>query len=172
MKQNFDQALRDLLAPDREGGYSNDPRDPGGITNLGVTKAVWEAWVGHPVTEKDMRELTAEKVAPMYKRKYWDAANCDDLPDGVDYFVFDTAVNSGVGRAIKLLQGCVGAAMDGAYGPKTAAAVKAAPKDQLIAEYAKRRLAFLMDLAHWGTFGKGWSRRVAEVQQTASSMTT
>ena len=101
MKRNFDKALRDLLSPDREGGFSNHPDDPGGMTNLGVTKAVWESWVGRPVSEKEMRNLTVEKVAPMYRKKYWDRARCDDLRDGLDYIVFDTAANSGVGRAIK-----------------------------------------------------------------------
>jgi len=170
MNGNFDRALADLLAPDREGGFSNHPEDPGGITNHGVTKATWEAWVGHAVSEKAMRALTHADVAPLYRRKYWDAARCGELPDGVDYIVFDTAVNSGVGRAIKFLQGCVGVDMDGAFGPKTMAAVKAADKQQLVEDYAKRRLSFLSDLRTWGTFGRGWSRRVAEVQKTASDM--
>lgn len=171
MKENFEKALQDLLSPDREGWFSNHPSDPGGMTNHGVTKTAWEEWVGHPVTEKVMRELTAQAVAPMYRRKYWNAAHCDDLPSGVDYIVFDTAVNSGPGRAIKFLQGCVGVDMDGALGPKTLNAIRAADTQQLIEDYAKRRLSFLQDLPHWGTFGRGWSRRVAEVQSTASTMT-
>jgi lysozyme family protein len=71
MKENFDSALKQVL--DSEGGFSNDQRDPGGMTNLGVTQGTWEMWVGHPVDEKEMRSLTPEKVAPMYKKKYWDA---------------------------------------------------------------------------------------------------
>lgn len=141
------------------------------MTNLGCTKRVWEEWVGHPVDEKAMRALTPEDVAPLYKKKYWDAVRGDDLPDGVDYIVFDTAINSGPGRAIKFLQGCVGTDMDGALGPKTMAAVRAADPKQLVEDYAKRRLSFLQDLPTWGTFGKGWSRRVAEVQNTANDMT-
>ena len=169
MKQNFDTALAAVLY--HEGGFSNHIADPGGMTNLGCTKRVWEEWVGHPVDEKAMRALTPEDVAPLYKKKYWDAVRGDDLPDGVDYIVFDTAINSGPGRAIKFLQGCVGVDMDGALGPKTMAAVRAADSKQLVDDYAKRRLSFLQDLPTWATFGRGWGRRVAEVQNTASTMT-
>lgn len=169
MKENFQKALDAVLH--HEGGFVNHPKDPGGMTNLGCTKRVWEEWVGHPVDEKAMRALTPEDVAPLYKKKYWDAVRGDELPDGVDYIVFDTAINSGPGRAIKFLQGCVGTDMDGALGPKTMAAVRAADPKQLVEDYAKRRLSFLQDLPTWGTFGKGWSRRVAEVENTASTMT-
>lgn len=165
MKYNFDLALAHVLKS--EGGFVNHPDDPGGMTNLGCTKAVWEEWCGHEVTEKTMRSLTPKDVAPLYKRKYWDKVKADDLPSGVDYCVFDTAINSGPGRAIKLLQGVVGTDMDGALGPKTLGAVKAFDQKQLIEDYSKRRLSFMMDLPTWGTFGKGWTRRVSEVEQTA-----
>jgi lysozyme family protein len=169
MKHNWEEALAHILH--HEGGFVNHPSDPGGMTNLGVTKKVWEEWVGHPVDEKAMRALTPEIVGPMYKAKYWDKVRGDDLPTGVDYAVFDAAVNSGPGRAAKWLQGCVGVEQDGGIGPKTLAAVAKFDSSDLVEDYAKRRLSFLMDLPHWGTFGKGWSRRVAEVQSTASSMT-
>ena len=169
MKENFDSALAAVLH--HEGGYVNHPEDPGGMTNLGVTKRVWEEWVGHQVDEQAMRALTPAIVGPMYKAKYWDKIKGDDLPEGVDYAVFDAAVNSGPGRAAKWLQGCVGVEQDGGIGPKTLAAVAAFDPKELVEDYAKRRLSFLMDLPHWGTFGKGWGRRVAEVQSTASSMT-
>jgi lysozyme family protein len=123
------------------------------------------------VDEKAMRALTPELVGPMYKAKYWDKIKGDDLPEGVDYAVLDAAVNSGPGRAAKWLQSCVGVEPDGGIGPKTLAAVAAFDPKELVEDYAKRRLSFLMDLPHWGTFGKGWGRRVAEVQNTASSMT-
>lgn len=168
MKENFQKALDAVLH--HEGGFVNHPKDPGGMTNLGCTKKVWEEWVGHPVDESTMRALTPGDVAPLYKKKYWDAVKGDELPDGVDYIVFDTAINSGPGRAIKFLQGCVGADMDGALGPKTMAAVQAADPKKLVEDYALRRLSFLQDLPTWGTFGKGWARRVAEVQNTASTM--
>ena len=170
MKQNFETVLAAVLR--HEGGYVDHPADPGGRTNLGVTQKVWEEWVGHKVDEKAMRALTPELVSPLYKRKYWDKIRGDDLPTGVDYAVFDAAVNSGPGRAAKWLQGCVGVEQDGAIGPKTLAAVSQFDPAELVEDYAKRRLSFLMDLPHWGTFGRGWSRRVAEVQTVASSMTT
>lgn len=169
MKSNFESALQAILH--HEGGYVNHPADPGGMTNLGVTKRVWEEWVGHPVDEKAMRELTPAQVAPMYKAKYWDKIKGDDLPEGVDYCVFDAAVNSGPGRAAKWLQSCVGVEPDGGIGPKTLAAVAAFDPKELVEDYAKRRLSFLSDLPTWGTFGKGWSRRVAEVRTAATTMT-
>lgn len=168
MKDNFDIALKHVLA--HEGGFVHHKDDPGGMTNLGVTKAVWEEWIGHPVDEKAMRALTPEMVSPMYKRRYWDKAGCNDLPDGIDYFVFDTAVNSGPGRAIKLLQGCVNADADGWIGPKTLASVKAFDQVQLIQDYAKRRLSYLTELKNWSTFGKGWTNRVTQVEQNALKM--
>lgn len=169
MKANFESALAAMLH--HEGGYVNHPSDPGGMTNLGVTKRVWEEWVGHEVDEKTMRGLTPEMVGPMYKAKYWDKIKGDDLPTGVDYAVFDAAVNSGPGRAAKWLQACVGADQDGAIGPKTLKAVAAMDPSVLVEDYAKRRLSFLMDLKTWPVFGKGWGRRVAEVQTVASNMT-
>jgi lysozyme family protein len=169
MKDNFESALEAVLH--HEGGFVNHPADPGGMTNLGVTKKVWEEWVGHDVDESAMRALTPEIVGSMYKAKYWDKIKGDDLPSGVDYAVFDAAVNSGPGRAAKWLQSCVGVEPDGGIGPKTLAAVAAFDSADLVEDYAKRRLSFLMDLPHWDTFGKGWGRRVAAVQTVASTMT-
>lgn len=168
MKQNFAESLQKLLV--HEGGFSNHPDDPGGMTNLGCTKAVWEEHCGHPVTEKMMRALTPADVAPLYKRKYWDKIQGDELPDGVDYAVFDCAINSGPGRAAKFLQSCIGVDPDGGIGPKTLAAVKAFDPKELVEDYSKRRLSFMMDLPTWGTFGKGWTRRVNEVEQVALKM--
>lgn len=168
MRANFAEALQALLK--HEGGYVNHPADPGGMTNLGVTKKVWEEWVGHEVDEKAMRALTPEIVGPMYKAKYWDKIKGDDLPAGVDYAVFDAAVNSGPGRAAKWLQACVGVEPDGGIGPKTLAAVAGFATADLVEDYNKRRLSFLMDLQHWDTFGKGWSRRVTEVASVAGNM--
>ena len=168
MKDNFDEALKAVLH--HEGGFSHHPADPGGMTNLGVTKRVWEEWVGHQVDEKAMRALTPEMVGPMYKAKYWDKIKGDDLPAGVDYAVFDAAVNSGPGRAAKWLQACVGVEPDGGIGPKTLAAVAKFDPAELVDDYGKRRLSFLMDLPHWPTFGKGWGRRVADVGKTGIEM--
>jgi len=168
MKQNFDYALTHVLK--HEGGFVCHKDDPGGMTNLGCTKAVWEEWVGHEVTEKTMRSLTANDVSPLYKRKYWDKVKADELPAGIDYCVFDAAINSGPGRAIKFLQGVLGVDQDGNIGPKTMAAIKAFDAKDLIQDYSKRRLSFLMDLKHWPTFGKGWAKRVSEVEKTALTM--
>jgi lysozyme family protein len=140
------------------------------MTNLGVTKKVWEEWVGHPVSEADMRALTPEKVAPMYKRKYWDSVKGDELPKGVDYVVFDCAVNSGPGRAAKFLQAAVGAKVDGAIGPGTLKAVESMSPFEIIKKFNAARLEFLNELPTWDTFGKGWNRRVAEVTVTSNEM--
>lgn len=155
-----------------EGGFVNHPQDPGGMTNLGVTKRVWEEWVGHDVDEKQMRALTPELVAPLYARKYWDAVRANDLVAGVDYCVFDVAVNSGPGRAIKLLQSCVGATPDGGFGSITMALTKKAEQDPkaLIEAYCARRLEFLKSLKTWPIFGRGWERRVEDVEKDALKM--
>lgn len=169
MKENFPAALQALLK--HEGGYVNHPADPGGMTNLGVTKRVWEEWVGHEVDEKAMRALTPALVAPLYKKKYWDKVCGDELPTGVDLAVFDLAVNSGPGRAAKMLQKVLGVAQDGAIGPQTLAKALNIDSSKLVADYNAERLAFLMALPTWGTFGKGWGRRVAEVTEQATHMT-
>lgn len=169
MIQNFDKALAAVLV--HEGGFVNNPKDPGGMTNLGCTKAVWEEHCGHDVDEKTMRALTPGDVAPLYKRKYWDKIQGDQLPSGVDYVVFDAAINSGPGRAAKWLQACVGVEPDGGIGPKTLAAVRAFNAKTLVDDFGKRRLSFMMDLPTWGTFGKGWTRRVQEVTATGEQMT-
>ena len=166
MKSNFEAALAHVLKS--EGGYVNNPKDPGGMTNLGCTKAVWEEFVGHPVSEADMRGLTPADVAPLYKRKYWDKVSGDLLPSGLDYAVFDAAINSGPGRAAKWLQEAVGVAADGAIGAGTLAAVAAHDTEDLIKAYSDKRLAFLQSLPTWDTFGKGWGSRVAAVQASAS----
>lgn len=168
MKDNFESALKAVLH--HEGGFSNHVADPGGMTNLGVTRKVWEEWVGHEVDEAAMRALTPEAVGPMYRKKYWDKIKGDELPDGVDYAVFDAAVNSGPGRAAKWLQACVGVEPDGGIGPKTLAAVTSFDAADLVDDYSQRRLSFLMELPLWGTFGKGWGRRVTEVASMAGNM--
>lgn len=142
-----------------EGGYIDHPKDPGGITNLGVTKAVWEEWVGHPVTEKEMRELTPEKVAPMYEMKYWRTSYCEKLPQGLNLLVFSMAVNSGSGRAVKLLQRCLGLVEDGVIGPRTMAKIKECSAVDLVEKYSATRKAFYEGLKLFPVFGKGWLNR-------------
>jgi lysozyme family protein len=169
MNINFEKSLALVLKS--EGGYVNHPSDQGGRTMLGVTQRVWEEWVGHPVGEQEMRALTPEKVAPMYKDRYWDKIHGDDLPSGVDLAVFDCCVNSGPGRAARLLQKVLGVAQDGAIGAQTLLKATNIDSSKLIADYNAERLAFLMALPTWGTFGKGWGRRVAEVTEQATHMT-
>lgn len=169
MKENLLPAMTALLK--YEGGFSNHPLDTGGMTMLGVTQRVWEEWVGHPVDEKEMRSLTPEKVAPMYKQKYWDKIRGDDLPSGVDLAVFDCCVNSGPGRAAKLLQRVLGLTEDGAIGPNTLSKALSIDSSKLIADYNAARLAFLQSLPTWATFGKGWGNRVAQVTTEATNMT-
>lgn len=153
-----------------EGGYVNNPADPGGMTNLGVTKATWENWVGRESDEAEMRGLTPEKVEPLYKKKYWDAVRADDLPVGLDYLMFDFGVNAGPGRAIKLLQSAVGVTPDGGFGPLTLAAVQAIDPVELIEKFSQAKEDFYRSLGTFATFGKGWLNRVADVKVKANSM--
>jgi len=169
MKDNFQACLKLLL--NHEGGFVNNPKDPGGVTNLGVTALTWEMWTGHPVNEKLMRALTPELVAPMYKRKYWDKVSGDLLPYGIDSAVFDFAVNSGPGQAAKVLQRLLGVESDGFIGPQTLTKIVSVDSSKLIADYNEARLAFLQALPAWADFGNGWNTRVAAVKTEATKMT-
>ena len=164
MKDNFDECLKMLLH--HEGGYVNHPKDPGGETNLGVTKRVYEKWGG----TKDMKDLTVEDVAPIYKKEYWDKCRCDDLESGVDWAVFDWAVNSGTGRSAKAIQKICGAAQDGAIGPKTLALIGTQNTQYVIEEFGKIRQDFYESLKTFDTFGKGWTRRNKETTEKALEM--
>ncbi len=164
MKDNFDECLKMLLH--HEGGYVNHPKDPGGETNLGVTKRVYEKWGG----TKDMKDLTVEDVAPIYKKEYWDKCKCDDLESGVDWAVFDWAVNSGTGRAAKAIQKICGASQDGAIGPKTLALIGTQNTEYVIEEFGKIRQDFYESLKTFDTFGKGWTRRNKETTAKALEM--
>jgi lysozyme family protein len=140
------------------------------MTNLGVTKATWENWVGRESDEAEMRGLTPEKVEPLYKKKYWDAVRGDELPMGLDYLMFDFAVNAGAGRAIKTLQTAVGVTPDGGFGPMTMAAVQAVDPNELIERFSQAKEDFYRSLTTFATFGKGWLNRVADVKVKASAM--
>ena len=170
MKENFDSSLAAIL--EHEGGFVNHPSDPGGMTNLGVTKKVWEEWVGHNVNEKFMRSLTPAIVSPMYKRKYWDAVRGDDLPDGIDYLMFDFAINAGAGRAIKTMQKVVNTVQDGIIGNKTIEAIKKFDLDDLIDKFSLAKEEFYKALPTFKTFGRGWLRRVSEAKSHAETMIT
>ena len=168
MLSNFPASLALVLKS--EGGFSNHRNDPGGVTNLGVTRNVWREWVKREVDEAEMRALTPELVTPLYKARYWDACHCSDLPRGVDYCVFDSAVNMGSGRAAKLLQTALGVTADGAIGRATIAAATAADPVELLEAFSLGKEAFYQSLPTFATFGKGWLNRVAHVQDAAEGM--
>ena len=168
MKENFNKCLTMLLH--HEGGFVNHPKDPGGMTNLGVTKAVYDKWIGREATEQEMRDLTPEDVAPIYKKNYWDRVKGDDLPSGVDWACFDWAVNSGSGRPAKALQRCVGATPDGAIGPMTLRAVADNEPKKLVEGVYTQRQKFYENLKTFETFGRGWTRRNKETLDSALEM--
>ena len=165
---NFEKCLAEVLK--HEGGYVDHPADPGGATNRGVTKRVWEEWVGHEVTKDDIKALTVEDVTPLYRKRFWDACKCDNLDAGVDYVVFDIAVNSGTGRAAKFLQDAVGVTADGSIGPRTLAAADGFGANLIINKMCDRRESFYRSLPTFPTFGKGWIRRSEEVHKKALEM--
>ena len=168
MLSNFPASLALILKS--EGGFVNHPRDPGGMTNLGVTRNVWRDWVKREVDEAEMRSLTPELVTPLYKARYWDACHCSDLVRGVDYAVFDSAVNMGPGRAAKLLQTALGVTADGVIGRATIAAAAAADPAELLEAFSLGKEKFYQSLATFATFGKGWLNRIAHVQDAAEQM--
>lgn len=173
MDRNFARALPLVLA--HEGGFVNLAEDPGGATNKGVTLATFRAYVKPNGTIDELKAITDAQVATVYYRHYWSAVNAQALPSGIDYAVFDFAVNSGPARAAKYLQGVLGVAQDGRVGPQTIAAVEKANARDVIDALCDERLGFLKRIKHkgklmWETFGKGWSRRVADVRKTAQLM--
>ena len=157
-----------LLA--HEGGYVNHPTDPGGMTNLGITKRTYDRFHGTDVDEEEMSNLTVEDVTPIYRRNYWERCRCQDLPDGVDWAVFDWAVNSGTGRAAKALQRAVGALEDGAVGPHTMMCVEDNKPSEIINRMSVYRDSFYRSLSTFDTFGQGLLRRNGETREQALEM--
>ena len=168
MNNNFAAALKRVLK--HEGGFSDHPQDPGGATMKGVTLKVFRSFFGDDQTVDQLKAITEEQLQLIYKTGYWDPVKGDELPDGVDYCVFDAAVNSGPGRSVRWLQGAVGSGVDGIIGRNTLAKVKQADPLKVVEQLCSQRLAFLQGLSTWETFGRGWGRRVAEVQQIATAM--
>ena len=165
MNKNYDKCLETILH--HEGGYVNHPQDPGGETNLGVTKRVYQEWGG----TKDMKDLTFDDVAPIYKKNYWDKMKGDDLPSGLDLCVFDFGVNAGPGRAAKYLQTLIGTVADGGIGPNTLAKLKEYTDKtgvkETITNYQNERQSYYEKLSTFKTFGRGWTRRVEETTKLA-----
>lgn len=169
MDRNFARSLALVLKS--EGGFVNNPKDPGGPTNKGITIATYRRYVSAKATVDDLKRISDADVAKVYRKQYWDAVKGDDLPDGVDYATMDFAVNSGPSRSAKYLQAAVGVPQDGSIGPATIAAAKAKPAGVVIDTLCDARLAFLKRLPTWTTFGKGWTSRVASVRANALKMT-
>ena len=166
--ENYDKCLGLILH--HEGGYVNHPKDPGGETNLGVTKRVYEEWGG----TKEMVDLTVEDVAPIYEKNYWGRVKADDLPNGLDLCVFDFAVNAGPGRAAKYLQSMIGTTVDGGIGPNTLRAVgnyvEEVGLQTAIENYQASRQRYYEKLNTFETFGRGWTRRVEETTAEAVAL--
>lgn len=150
-----------------EGGYVDHPRDPGGATNLGITIGTLSEWLGRPATKAEVKALTEADVAPIYEARYWRAAGCHRMPKGLDYALFDFAVNSGVSRAVKVMQSAAGVGADGVVGPNTLAAVERVGAEEMVRRVQQRRESFLRSLSTFPTFGKGWMRRVNDVTRQA-----
>jgi lysozyme family protein len=173
MQADFAKALPRILV--YEGGKVDNPGDPGGRTNQGVTQATFNAWLREQSQpSRDVYTITAAEVSTIYKTKYWDMVQGDKLPAGLDLCVFDAGVNSGNGQAGKWLQRALGdkfaAGVDGIIGIKTLQAVEDfGDIEALIGAFCSHRLATLQTLRTWGKFGKGWTARVANVLKTADS---
>ncbi|WP_068310439.1 glycoside hydrolase family 108 protein [Polycladidibacter hongkongensis] len=167
MQASFQLVIAKLLQ--HEGGYANRPRyaDPGGATKYGITRATLSGWLGRTASIADVKALKLETAVAIYKAQYWQAVRADQLPAGVDYAVFDFAVNSGPARAAKCLQQLLGVSVDGVIGAQTLAAAAARPPAVLIREYCAARLAFMRRLKNWRYNKNGWSNRVAEVERAA-----
>lgn len=164
MQSTFEAIKPHLIG--HEGGFSNRPRreDPGGATKYGITIGTLRDWRGGPVTVADVRNLTKDEAFRIYKAQYWDAVRGDRLPAGLDYVVFDFAVNSGPGRAVQHLQRLLQVTVDGIVGVQTLGALQGRALPDLIKRYSAARLAYLKGLKNWRYNKNGWRRRVGEVQ--------
>lgn len=170
---SFNKAITEVLK--HEGGYSNDRADPGGPTNHGVTLGEAKQLgldIDHDgdVDVIDVKLLTEVDAAKVFHEFYWRTCRCDELPAGVDYAVFDFAVNSGNNRSIRFLQGIVGVAVDGTLGPMTLAAIRKRDALDIVTQLCDNRLAWLKQLSTWSVFGGGWGTRVADLKAIASKM--
>lgn len=148
---NFDTAFDRLMG--NEGGYVNDPNDPGGETNWGISKRSYP--------NVDIKNLTRDQAKAIYLRDFWSRINADKLPDGVAFQTFDFAVNSGIETAVRKLQRALGVADDGHWGPVSQAAADAMSESDQIMLLNAERLDFMRRLSNWKTAGAGWAGRIA-----------
>lgn len=168
--ENFDKSLKLVLK--NEGGYSNHPSDPGGQTMWGITHIDYDAYrKRRGQRPQDVRHMTTAERDDIYRTKYWTGARCDELPSGVDYCVFDGAVNSGVAQSVKWLQRAIGGVVvDGHAGDVTVTNAAGVDPAILIQNVCDQRMTFLRSLKTFKTFGKGWTRRVNGLRSTALAM--
>lgn len=157
MSAAFDAAVGEVLR--HEGGYVNDPRDPGGETRWGISKRSYPTLV--------IADLTREDAIAIYRRDYWDRLRCDELPPALALVVFDTGVNMGRERAVRLLQQALGVTVDGVLGPKTLSACALAALPWTVTDYLARRGVVYGSLVTFQTFGLGWMRRLLEIHEAA-----
>ena len=169
MVKNFKQSLAWVL--ESEGGYTNNPSDLGGATNYGITKSAWQNYLQRQVSDDDIKNLSVNVAFNFYKKRYWDICECDYLPSGIDYCVFDFAVNSGCGRSAKFLQKILGVVCDGIIGNQTILACNnAKDKKIIIGAICAKRIEFLRALKTYSIFGKGWADRVQKVGYRSMEM--
>jgi len=161
MKSTFGISLQVLF--EREGNFSNLPHDE--VTNHGVTLPTWQEYVGHPVSIEEMRELSVEDVAPLYRTQFWDRCSCDNMPIGVDAYLFDFAVNSGVHAACTVLQKIVGVMSDGTIGRLTIAACASMNRTTLLEQLHQARWQFIEKVPNFALYGKGWLNRITIVHR-------
>jgi lysozyme family protein len=169
MEGNFANCLKITLH--EEGGFSDNPHDPGGATMCGVTQRVYDAWrsrAGEGL--QGVRRIAPEEISAIYRELYWDNVRGSALPVGVDLMVFDEGVNSGPHRSILDLQRCVGVNPDGLLGPMTLQAIDRANPADLITSLADWRLSWLGRLAGWRYFSRGWAARVESVKSASLAM--
>ena len=168
MKNNFSPALARVLV--YEGGKADNPKDPGGRTAYGITQRTYNSWLRlNNYAKADVFNITKDQVAVIYKTQYWDRILGDSLPTGMEFAVFDGAVNSGCGTSIMWLQSALGVPADGSIGPKTLDAALSGDDETVIDLYLQYRLGSLKRLTTWGTFGKGWSARISNVRKIADA---
>lgn len=169
MEASYDDALARLLA--HEGGYSHHPSDPGGPTKYGITIADYAAFKRRKVTAADVKAMPLADAKAIYRDKYWKALRCSELPAGLDYAVFDYGVNSGIGRAARVLRRLLSLPdRSTTVTDQVIAAAAARDSAALVNALCDERLRFLKSLRTWPVFGKGWGRRVAEVRAAALAM--
>lgn len=159
----FERCLEFVL--EWEGGYVNNPNDPGGPTNKGITLQTYRDWVDRPVDAMDLQSINPGVVAAIYKEHYWDVIRGDDLPIGVDLAVFDMAVHSGPARSVVELQRVLGVTDDGIVGPVTLRAAGVGAPKAIAFDHVNGRRSFLGGLSTWKTFGPGWTNRLDDLTQ-------